>query len=84
MPTPAARVHSVVERDGAAILDIEHGAILTLNPTGGYVWGRLKQGHSLEKIVEELANETGVEASMVNADVRAFVDQLKVRGLLED
>jgi Coenzyme PQQ synthesis protein D (PqqD) len=79
----SARSHfpSVVDRDGAVVLDIEHDEIVTLNSTGGYVWERLQKQNSLEEIVRDLANETGADIAVVDADVHAFVEQLRAKGL---
>jgi Coenzyme PQQ synthesis protein D (PqqD) len=82
MITPSAHLRSVVDRDGAVILDIEHDAISTLNVTGAYVWERLQEGKSSDEIVEGLARETGVEVSVVDRDVHAFFEELKLKGLL--
>jgi hypothetical protein len=38
------QVHSVIDRDGAAILDVERGLISKLNPTGGDVEPEGKPG----------------------------------------
>jgi hypothetical protein len=83
MPAPAAHLRSIIDHDGAVILDIEHDAMLTLNSTGGYVWEKLKQGKLIDEIVRDLANETGADPSTVEFDVRAFVEQLLTRHLLQ-
>jgi hypothetical protein len=82
MPHPELRFPSAVDKGGGVILDIEHDAIVTLNPTGGYVWERLRKHESLETIVRDLAKETGANPAVVDADVHAFVRQLKARNLL--
>ena len=82
MASPALRLPFVVDQDGAAILDIEHDAIVTLNSTGGYIWERLQKQRSVDDIVGELANDTGANTAVVAADVRDFVEQLKANGLL--
>jgi len=76
MTSLARHVRSVVDRDGTVILDIEHGEILTFNPTGGYIWDRLQQGKLVNDIVCELAAETGADVEAVDRDVRAFLEQL--------
>jgi hypothetical protein len=81
MPLPAEHLKSIVDHDGAVILDIDHDAMLTLNPIGGYVWEKLQQGRLIEEIVRELATETGTDPTTVDRDVRAFVDDLKSRHL---
>ena len=77
------QLHSVVDRDGAAILDVERGLISTLNPTGGYVWKGLERGDVVETIIANLAQETGEDVAVVERDVHEFVDDLKRRGLLQ-
>jgi hypothetical protein len=73
---------TVVDQDGAAVLDIERGLISTLNPIGAYVWQGLQRGESLETIIAKLAHETGEESLMVERDVREFVEDLKQKRLL--
>ena len=73
---------TVVDQDGAAILDIEQGLVSTLNPTGAYVWQRLQHGEALETIIANLAHETGEESLLVERDVCEFVEDLKQKRLL--
>jgi hypothetical protein len=76
------RLRTVVDQDGGVILDIEHGLISTLNPTGAYVWQGLQRRESVETIISDLAHETGEEALTVERDVHAFVEDLKQKSLL--
>lgn len=73
---------TVVDQDGAVILDIERGLVSTLNPTGAYVWQRLQRGQSLETIIANLALDTGEESLVVERDVREFVEDLQQKHLL--
>ena len=82
MIMPSAHLRSVVDGDGAVILDMERNAISTLNGTGAYVWEGLQQGKSSDEIVKDLARETGVEVSVVDRDVCAFLEELKQKCLL--
>jgi hypothetical protein len=75
-------LRSVVDRDGAVILDMERSAISTLNATGAYVWEGLQQGKSADEIVKDLARETGVEVGVVDRDVHDFLEELKQKNLL--
>ena len=81
MPTPTPHLRSIVDHDGAVILDIECNSMMTLNATGGYVWDKLRQGLLVEDIVRELAKETMTEIAIVERDVREFLDELKSRRL---
>jgi hypothetical protein len=82
MPAPATHLRSIIDHDGAVILDIERNAMLSLNSTGGYVWEKLKQGKLIDEIVCELAGETGADLATVDRDVRNFIDELKSKHLL--
>jgi hypothetical protein len=74
-------LRAVVTQDGAAILDIERNSLSTLNRTGSYVWQRLQREESIEAIIASLAGETGEETSVVERDVRAFVQELQEKHL---
>ena len=82
MPAPAKRLRSIIDHDGAVILDIDHDAMLTLNSTGGYVWEKLKQGKLIDEIISMLAAESGADLAMVDRDVRAFLEDLKAKHLI--
>lgn len=76
------RLHSVVNSDGAAILDVSRNQITTLNSTGGFIWDRLRQGWTVEQAILDLASECNTDPSIMEPDVRTFVDRLKLMGLL--
>jgi hypothetical protein len=78
----AAHTSSTVDENGAAILDIAHNQLITLNATGGFVWERLKRGEPVDRIVQDLAQVTGADARAVEDDVRALVGQLTEMRLL--
>ena len=82
MATPRPHLRSVVDHDGAVILDIELDSLLTINCTGSYVWDRLWQGKQIDEIIRELATETGTDPVTVDRDVHRFLDELKSRHLL--
>jgi len=77
-------LRSVVDQDGAVILDVERDAVVSLNATGGYIWDRLLKGKLIEEIVVDLARDTGAELAVVERDVHDFIDQLKSRHLFAD
>ncbi len=84
MHQPAGHLRTIVDQDGAVILDIRNDTMLTLNPTGGYVWNKLQQGRTVEEIISDLARDTGVDPLLVEQDVRNFLDQLRSKHLLAD
>jgi hypothetical protein len=78
----ASHIRSVVDHDGAVILDMPRNAMTTLDATGAYVWQRLERGVQLDSIVAELARDTGVDAAMIAKDVADFMEQLKSKHLI--
>lgn len=84
MQTTAPHLRSVVDQDGAVILDVEHDTMLTLNSTGGYIWQRLQQGKLIDEIIRELSHDSGVDLAVVDRDVHNFLEQLKSKHLLNE
>jgi hypothetical protein len=77
-----SHLRTVVNQDGAAVLDTKLGSIATLNLTGAYVWQGLERGENLETIIANLSRETGEVLEVVERDVKAFVETLRVQQLL--
>jgi hypothetical protein len=77
-----SHLQTVVDQDGAAILDIDRGQVSKLNPTGAFVWQRLQRGETIEEVIANLACETGEEIRVIERDVREFVEVLKEQRLL--
>ena len=82
MVATPAHLRSIVDHDGAVILDVPGNRMTTLNTTGAYVWARLQEGKTIDSIVAELARETGQEPELVETDVQEFLEQLKRNRLL--
>ena len=74
-------LRSIVDHDGAVILDINRDQFFSVNPVGSYIWERLLKGEDLDRIAKALAEETGAEISVVMADVNDFVADLKSKNL---
>jgi hypothetical protein len=79
-PDPCLR--SIVDQDGAVILDIPGNQATPLNSTGAYIWQRLVQGMLLDDIVVQLARETNTDIEVVVRDVAQFMEDLKSRHLI--
>jgi len=75
-------IRSIVNHDGAVILDIPRNAMTTLDCTGAYVWGCLQRGMQVDAIAAELARDTGADQSMVAKDVEEFMEQLRSKHLV--
>jgi len=81
-PIPT-RLSTVVNQDGAAVLDASRNQITTLNSTGGFIWDRLQQGRTVEQVIDDLAIESNTDPLIVKGDVIAFLEQLKADDLLQ-
>lgn len=84
MSNQTLTIRSIVNDDGAALLDIARGTITTLNPTGAYVWQALERGQSVESVARGLAQRTGQDVSSIEIDVREFVGTLINNKLLSE
>lgn len=78
------QLQAAFDQDGGAILDVEAGTISTLNPTGAFVWQRLKQRQGATEIIAAIAQETGEDPATVERDVREFMEELKLKHLLPE
>ena len=77
MVTMPAHLRSIVDHDGALILDIKRDQFFSMNPVGAYVWAHIQNGEELDQIARALAEETGTDLTRVIADIDDFVDDLK-------
>ena len=70
-------------QDGAVLMDIQGGSMLTLNPIGSIIWQQLSDGRSPEQIAAHLASEFGIPREQASADVNEFLEQLEAQHLIE-
>ena len=71
------------EIDGElVILDTARSVYLTTNVAGATLTRLLTEERTLEELVDELVAEFGVPAETAEADTRAFVADLRAKGLL--
>lgn len=82
MEKVASHIRSIVDHDGAVILDMKADHFYTMNPVGAYIWTRLQNGQSLDQIAKALAEETGADIGSAYADINDFVSELKKKHLL--
>jgi hypothetical protein len=82
MVTTPAHLRSIVDHDGAVILDKSRNAMTTLDASGAYVWERLRRGLQVDAVIAELTHDTGADESVVTKDVLEFMEQLKSRHLV--
>jgi hypothetical protein len=79
----SSAIRSTSTPDGAVLLDIQHGRILSLNRTGSRVFELLQGGLDQDQIAGEISKECGVDTDRVRTDVRDFIRALKEHNVLE-
>jgi hypothetical protein len=82
MLSVAPELRSRVTPAGAVILNISADEVITLNSTGGYIWALLQEGQSIDRIAASLATTTGHDPAIIAKDVREFMDQISMHGLI--
>jgi hypothetical protein len=78
----APGVRETASEDGAVLLDIEQGICFSLNPVGLKIWELLKTHHSVDEIVDDLAQDFPVSRSQLLSDVVEFLQSLEARRLI--
>ena len=77
MRDSSTHLRTIVNQDGAVILNSMAGTITTLNSTGAFVWQGLERGESADMIAQNLARETGEEVAVIRIDLLGFIDSMK-------
>jgi len=71
-------------RDGGVLLDIEHGAMFSLNPVGTRIIELLQQQQSHASLVGQVSREFNISEAVVEADVLEFLSVLRQQQLLNE
>lgn len=81
--TPAGVLRAEVDGQ-EVLLNPDTSVYHLVNKTGRALLVRLESGDTLEDAIERLSDETGQTPERIESDVRAFVDAMSERGLLEE
>ena len=82
MANERLHLRTIVNQDGAVILNTTTGDIATLNAIGAVIWQALERGEPLERIAADLGGETREQVDSLKRDVREFINALKAHKLL--
>jgi hypothetical protein len=77
-----SHIRSIVDHDGAVILDAKNDVFYGANSTGAYIWSGLLRGESVDQIACALAADCGVDLQTVYSDIESFLADLKAKRLL--
>ncbi|HVG08068.1 MAG TPA: PqqD family protein [Thermoanaerobaculia bacterium] len=75
-------VRSMIDGDGAVLLDLKAGRYYSLNGVAAGIWSRVEKGLTLPQILDELRQTYQVPAERLQADLAAFVRAMEEKGLL--
>ncbi|HEX8085994.1 MAG TPA: PqqD family protein [Solirubrobacteraceae bacterium] len=64
-------------------LDVAESMYLAVGPVGAAMWPHLAEGTDLERLVEVVTAGFEVDAETARRDIRAFIEDLRERDLLE-
>lgn len=75
-------VRTTITQDGAVLMNVKGGHMITLNPTGAIIWQQLSEGRLPEQIADHLSAEFGIPQEQALADVHEFLEQLEAQHLI--
>ena len=67
----------------AVILNLESGTYFGLNPMGARIWELIQKPAKVSNVLCKLLEEYDVDASICEADLVSFLNQLKEQNLLK-
>lgn len=79
--------HVILERDSDeddfVLIDSQTGRMCVCNETASAVISHLREGSTIERLVQALAARFSVTREVATRDLNAFLDALAAEGLLE-
>lgn len=75
-------VRSIIDPDGAVILDIRKGKYYSLNGVGAQIWIKLEAGMSVPEIENHLSTTYATPSELVRQDVAGFIASLQQKQLV--
>jgi hypothetical protein len=76
-------VRSVIDPDGAVLLDLKQGKYYSLNGIGAEIWRNLEAGLSAPEIEDRLASLYDAPAEVLRGDVVDFIGDLQRKRLVD-
>jgi hypothetical protein len=76
-------VHSVMDPDGAVLLDVKRGKYFSLNGVAADIWNGLQGGLDVSRIQADIEHEYGISADQAREDVTRFMARLEKEELVD-
>jgi|HubBroStandDraft_5_1064220.scaffolds.fasta_scaffold464603_2 hypothetical protein len=74
--------HSITQ-DGAILLDVHRGQVVSVNVTGARILELVLDGHDESQIVDQISQAYGADKEVVRLDVVEFLDALGNHHILQ-
>lgn len=81
--TVQSHVRSMIDTDGAVLLDLKAGKYYSLNTVGARIWSDIEKGLSVPEILRHLEETFPGPAERLQTDLTAFVQGLKDKELID-
>ncbi len=81
-PIVPNHIRSVIDANGAVLLDLKRGAYFSLNGIAAEIWQALERGRSIVEIEEDLSSVYDVPRDKLRRDLRHLVAALAEASLL--
>lgn len=75
-------VRSMIDGDGAVLLDLKAGRYYSLNGAAAKIWSRAERGMTLAQILADLQQTYQAPAEKLASDLTAFIHAMEEKGLL--
>ena len=75
-------IRSASTPDGAVLLDVQQGRILSLNSMGSRIFEMLRGGLDENQIADEISRDCGVDADYARVDILNFIRTLQEHKVL--
>ena len=75
-------LRTVIDQDGAVLLDVSQGKIVRCNRTAATILELISRGYGTAQITAEFSRLYGISPDAADVDVGAFLTSLENQGLL--
>jgi Coenzyme PQQ synthesis protein D (PqqD). len=76
-------VQSVIDPDGAVLLDLVQGTYFGLSEVAAEIWSQLEAGHTLSEVEGHLCEVFSITPDVARSDLADFVQELARRELVD-
>ena len=76
-------IRSMIDPDGAVLLDLQEGKYYSLNGIAAEIWKKIETGTSLQNILADLEARFDTTIEKLSSDLEVFIGSLERKGLID-